>query len=294
MPRILSSLILVVLILSGCTGDRCIDADDFGYPRFTISSRYTPSELNQQYQDNQIAPWNDSNFRVNGNPLMIVVKTWEYETDGNTSGELSAWCPWYGSASNTATLSDFCLRLSECQFTNSLMCPNNSSSGDAPINNAPCLLKNGIGLYGLIAAPNTDPNLSFSSQRSPQGLTFHLGDPPTTFQLFDINTIGDIRPAGGILYNYGNTDAGASTTKREYANSKLYFKILDKYYDDNNGQYRIAIKSGITDSRPDPIQFLTNLVTTNLFGTTGDDYGLIRNIYLNIISNTGYQLSVKA
>ncbi|RYE05930.1 MAG: hypothetical protein EOP33_01580 [Rickettsiaceae bacterium] len=322
MFRTLNLLILIAFLLSGCTGDKCIDADDFGYPRFTISARYAPSELSQISQSNQIAPWRDSNFRVNGNPLLIVVKTWEYETDKNNSNQLSAWCPWYGGDSNASTLSPFCLRLNQCQFKpvntgstgltqgftdKASMCPcdpasggncsTDSASGDAPIINAPCLLKNGVGLYGLIADPATDPNTSFISQRSPpkdHTLTFHLGDPPTQFQLFDSNAKGDIRPAGGILYNYDRSDSDIATTRRKYASGKLYFKILDKYYNDNNGQYKVAIKSGVTDSRPDPIQFLTNLVITNLFGSTGSDYGIIRNIYTNVVSNPGYQLSVQA
>ena len=39
-----------------------------------------------------------------------------------------------------------------------------------------------------------------------------------------------------------------------------YFKILDNFYDDNSGQYRVSIKSGITDTSPDPITYVTNLI----------------------------------
>lgn len=281
----MTMITLCSLILSGCNQlERCVDADDFGSPTFTISSRYTSDELSQQ-QNNQIAPWRDSGYRVNGQPLTIVVRTWQYGVDSNTSGNLSAWCPWYGTSDNTGTLSKFCLRLPNCTFIDGQMC---TATTDAQISNAPCLLKNGVGLYALIATPGSDPNSSFVSQRSPSGITMHLGEPQSGYQLYDLGSDGIIRNAGGAVYQFSSGD---STT---YNNAELYFKILDKYYDDNAGQYRVVIKSGIGDTRPDPISFLTSLVINNLFGTSGNDYGLIKNIYLKITQNTSYIIAVKA
>lgn len=275
-----------LFLLSACSGDKCIDADDFGFAKFTISSRYNKDVLTEQKQGNQIAPWLDSGYRVTGRPLLILVKTWEYGTDKNTAAELSAWGPWYGQSNNSATLSKFCEKLQMCKFNSSIMC---ASTPDALIYNAPCIFKNGVGLYALIAKPGSDPNESFVTQRSPTGITMHIGEPVVGFTLYDIAKNGSSRVAGGVDYNYNDDSA----LKQEYADSKLYFKILDKYYDDNNGQYKVVIKSGIEDSSSDPIQFLTNLVKTNLFGANGD-YGLIRNIYSGIISNAGYRNSVSA
>lgn len=279
-----------MLILSGCTGDRCIDADDFGFPKITISSRYKKEDLTEQQQGNQVAPWIDSKFNVNGRPLALMVKTWRYGVDRNKGTELSAWCPWYGQEGDDHTLSKFCERLIPCTFVDNRMC---TATKDARIANAPCLMKNGVGLYALIADRGTDPNSSFISERSPSGITFHVGEPHSDYSFFDFSKTGEVRPAGGLVYKYDNV-AGVSTAnaRQQYADSRLYFKILDKFYNDNNGQYRVVIKSGVTDTRPDPIEFLTKLVKDNLFGT-GNDYGLIRNIYMNIISNPSYQLAVK-
>ncbi len=274
-------LFFIIFVLSACTGDNCIDADDFGFAKFTISSRYEEEELYEQQQDNQIAPWRNSEFRVNGAPLTIVVKTWKHGTDKNKSWEVSAWCAWYGEKDNTATLSTFCERLQECKFYNQ-MCTNTK---DAEITNAPCLFKNGVGLYALMAEKGTDPNLSFEKQRSPDGITLHLGEPTQGYKLYDISQTGETRPAGGINYNYEGKD------KTKYNDNPLYFKILDKFYDDNNGQYKIVIKSGIWDNREDPISFLTKLIKDQLFG---DDYGLVKTVYQNIIKNPAYQLSVSA
>ena len=167
-----------MLALSGCTGDRCIDADDFGFSKFTISSRYEVDQLNEQNQGNQISQWIDSDFRVNGRPLLILVKTWEYGIDRNKDSELSAWCPWFGDVSNKGTLSRLCEKLRDCKFIDDKMCTNTK---DAKIKNAPCLFKNGVGLYGLIADRGTDPNETFITERSPTGITFHLGEPVVGF-----------------------------------------------------------------------------------------------------------------
>ncbi|WP_375319221.1 type IV secretion system protein [Candidatus Tisiphia endosymbiont of Oplodontha viridula] len=282
MKNILTILLISIFCLSGCTGDRCIDADDFGFIKFVISSRYKKEELSGQ-QDNQSAPWVDSGYNVNGQPLTILVKTWDFaKGDKNSPSELSAWCAWYGQANNTNTLSEFCKRLQECQFIDGKMCTN---SKDAKISNAPCLFKNGVGLYLLIAERGTDPNISLQTQRTPDGITAHLGVP--TVNLYDLNKRGELVKAGGISYQYQDVD------KLQYDKSPLYFKILDKFYDDNNGQYRVVIKSGVNDTRPDPIEFLTNLIKVELFGNDKEK-GLVRAIYENIIKTPGYRLSVSA
>ncbi|MCC8368917.1 MAG: type IV secretion system protein [Rickettsia endosymbiont of Oxypoda opaca] len=285
-------LLISLLFLSGCSGDRCIDPDDFGFIKFNISSRYKAEELTSRQEGDQSAPWRDSGYKVNGYPLTIVVRPWEYQTgDKNTSQELSAWCPWYGQKSNTNTLSAFCLRLQTCQFIDGNMCPSPTPK-DAPIINAPCLLKNGVGLYFLIAAHNSDPNSSPDSQRSPKGITRHLGEPVNTantgYNFYSINKTGQFVQSGGINYQYDGVTAS------DYAQSNLYFKILDKFYDDNGGQYRVVIKAGVSDTRPDPLEFLTNLIQKELFGTSDTDQGIVRKTYQNIIDTPGYRLSVSA
>ncbi|MDD9337481.1 MAG: type IV secretion system protein [Rickettsiaceae bacterium] len=285
MKNIFAILLISMLCLSGCTGDRCIDADDFGFIKFVISSRYKKEELSGQQQDNQTAPWINTGYNVNGQPLTILVKTWDYSKgDKNNSTELSAWSAWYGQEKNTNTLSEFCKRLQICQFIDGRMC---TSSKDAKISNAPCLFKNGVGLYMLIAERDKNPNLSLDTQRTPYGITAHLGEPLVGYELYDLNKRGELVKAGGISYQYEGED------KVKYVQCPLYFKILDKFYDDNNGQYRVVIKSGVTDTRPDPIEFLTNLIKAELFGD-GKNHGLVRSIYEGIIKTPGYRVSVSA
>jgi type IV secretion system protein VirB6 len=285
------AIILMILCISGCTGERCIDADDFGFANFVVSSRYDKSELMGQIAGHQVAPWKYSNFRVNGRPLAILVRGWTFGEDENWPWELSAWCGWFGHENDDHTLSDICYRLQDCQFIDGIMCTNTT---DAQIINAPCLFRNGVGLYALIASSGKDPNTSVTSMLSPDGLDFHLGEPTVGYEMLEVTKYGKTRKAGGLVYKYEEGGKDQATLKRTYADSKLYFKILDKYYVDNSGHYKIAIKSGIFDVSPDPISYVTNLVKNFLFGTDGDDFGLIRKLYLGITSNPGYRAAVAA
>lgn len=274
----------LLLLLSGCSGERCIDADDFGHAKFNISARYDEDEFTfDQVGADQVGPWRDSNFRVNGRPLVIMVKNWEPPVDRNVPSELSAWCAWYGAFAEGTRLSDICERVQDCVFSGG-MCP--SAGGELRILNAPCLFRKGIGLYALIAAKDSDPNLTIQSQRDPNGINFHLGEPSSGYKMFDIAKDGSLKEAGGRSFTYSSVQE-----KREYANSKLYFKILDNFYDDNSGQYRVVIKSGVSGGDPDPIAYVTNLVKTFLFGVD-NDYGLIRNIYRGVVEQSSYKAAV--
>ncbi|HJD59902.1 MAG TPA: type IV secretion system protein, partial [Rickettsia endosymbiont of Omalisus fontisbellaquei] len=284
-------LISLLLLLSGCSGDTCIDPDDFGFIKFDVSSRYDPAEVTSRQEGDQVAPWRDSAYKVNGYPLTVMVRPWNYILgDKNTSGQLSAWCPWYGQKNNTTTLAAFCVKLQPCTFWDNArldMCtPNPASQNDAMISNAPCIMTDGVGLYFLIAAKNADPNISPDSQRKPQGITQHLGELTSSvgYDFYSISSTGQFLKAGGINYQYKGED------KSKYAQAPLYFKIIDKFYDDNSGQYRLVIKSGVSDTRPDPLQFLTDLIKGVLFGNDG----IIKKTYQQIIDTPGYRMSVSA
>jgi len=295
-------LLISLFLLSGCEGDRCIAPDDFGFIKYTISSRYTKEELNEQQQGMQVAPWRDSEYKVNGKPLTITVKPWSNLIDANTRDEVSAWCAWYGQPNNTANLSKFCSRLQDCTFKDKKMC---TSGKDAQITNAPCLFRGGVGLYFLIAERDNssngykDPNASFASSLSPEGLTKHLGEtehlgqpqhlgePQIDFKFYDLDKAGNQVVVGGVNYQYQNKAEAVN-----YNQCPLYFKILDKFYDDNNGQYKVVIKSGVSDTRPDPLEFLTKLIRDELFGLDANNQGLVQRIYQKIIGTPGYRLMV--
>lgn len=289
--RKIVALLSLLFLLSGCSGEYCIDADDFGFLNMTVSARYSQSELQQQFDHSQIAPWKDSGYRVDGRPLNILVRSWSLENDGNNKGSVSAWCPWFGGKNfsgsdddddkkeaadkENSVLSRVCYRLAECEFYDDDMA---TATIDAKIINAPCLLKRGVGLYALIA--KNDPNASIIDMQDPDGFTMHLGekyaDRASQYTMQDFDSKGNPHDAGGIIFNYKPfiKTSNENIDKASYYGDKLYFKILDRFYDDNSGQYRISIRSGIINDKPDPITYITNLVISFLFGSHHNfDYG---------------------
>lgn len=276
---------VLLLFLSACSGERCIDADDFGHAVFNVSARYTPEELEGQLEDKQVAPWIKTNYRLSGKPLTIMAKGWDYNVEPNNEAELSAWCPWFGKKGDESVLGSFCVRLKECEFENDDTC---SQEADAPIINAPCIIKKGIGLYALIGAKGTDPNLSLETRKQPQGINFHVGAKTAEYSMYEVDRNGKTRQAGGRVYQYSSDQE-----RLDNINNKLYFKIFDKFYDDNSGKYKVVIKSGIDNVDADPIFYITTLVKTFLFGDNNNQ-GIAQRIYKGIITNDGYRYSVKA
>ena len=301
--NITSKLILIIataFVLCGCgRSDGCLEADDFGFAKIAVSSRYDESEI---FGDRtaEITPWIDGGLILDGNPLYIEVKNYDGNPNDNVPGILSAWCPWYGDKDHASTLTDFCARLNPCVITS--LCPT-PPAVSLPITNAPCLMTKGIGLYALLttSTPNRyDPNLSIDTMSNPdpaQSVSLHMGNPHADYTILSINNDGQVADAGGVLYNYDNVSNVGS-----YHGGKLYFKILDSFYQDNNGQYRVFIKSGVQNGGWDPISWCIGLVKTALFGNaggTGSDYatggdGIIPAIYAAVVANSSFVSTVQA
>ncbi len=282
----------LLAVASGCTrSEGCIAADDFGFAKAVISARYDPSVIIGT-QANEVAPWVDPGFILSGNPVNIMVKNWISGDDSNNSAEVSAWCPWFGTQADKQKLSSMCSRLQYCRYQNGEMC-------DGPvIENAPCIMTGGVGLYALLSTPIDNPNETLSTMTNPFGITRHMGAPHPQYNMYDFSSSGAMHPAGGWMYNYDG-DNSMNSSRLNYVNGKLYFKILDSYYDDNSGQYQVFVKSGLLDPSLDPISYTTGLVHQTLFGTndSGDSgirqYGVVRLIYQNIVANPQFTNAVR-
>ena len=300
--NITSRLILTIAMacaLCGCgRSDTCIEADDFGFAKMAISSRYDASEIFGD-QTAEITPWIDGGLILDGNPLYIEVKNFDTNPNDNVGGILSAWCPWYGDSDHDTTLTDFCARLNPCVVSS--LCPTPAAIS-LPITNAPCLMTKGMGLYALLAEPGYDANTSIDTMSNPnpaKSVSLHMGNPHTDYRVPSMDNDGNIADAGGVLYDYENVTHGST----DYYNGKLYFKILDSFYEDNNGQYRVFIKSGVQNGGWDPISFCINIVQTTLFGSgsgNGTDYtgatggGIIPGIYQAVAAQSGFVNAVQA
>ncbi len=259
-------IMIVSIILSGCTDivdSECLEAEDFGFVTVTVPAKYGNAKSLRGNEDNQIGPWRGVGYPLSGSNLVIKVKNWD-SGDEMTKGNLSAWCPWYGGRSKVSgiaaifdplalpfknALTYICRRLAPCKWANNDMCTP-SANGDAAIINAPCLMTKGVGLYGLMTAYDIgDPNAKTESMSNPEGFypggsvhTMHLGEKHDNYTLFDIDSGGHYSPAGGIVYSFTDEEVG------KFRGGKLYFKILDKHYGDNSGQYIAVIKSGLDAS----------------------------------------------
>lgn len=314
--RVICNFFLLILIYS-CTNDRCIDADDFGFAKFTVSSRYpkTTTVINnkgdkgtlnyiEDYQGKQAGAWLDSGYELNGQPLTIMVKNWSYDKKRNnaTASLLSAWSPWFGKDKNANSLPRYLYNLRSCHFANNDTCAQAQTPDEKRIVNAPCLMKQGVGLYGLLTTKKApDPNASAMSRYNPDtatGFTFHVGDPANrdTAKLYDIDNSFK-RSRKEARANAALSLAGGIIVKQDiekYKGGKLYFKILDTDYSDNAGQYIVVIKSGVRNVGFDPFAQLADKFKEMFFGSGADNLGLVPQLYNNILKQPGFRKTVSA
>ena len=220
-------LLVVTFMLSGCgKSDTCLEADDFGFSKTTISSRYAETEI---FGDRtaEVTPWRDKDLILNGKPLYMVVRNWVPGQDANEPGVLSAWCPWYGDKHHGSTLTAYCERLTPCNFKGSEKCPRDedgmptddtclnaamcTKTAEAQIANPPCLMTKGVGLYALLIKQNKndpfDPNLSINTMSDPLndptvGTVMHVGAPHSAYYISSMSDTGKITNSGGVLYDY--------------------------------------------------------------------------------------------
>ncbi|HJK87596.1 MAG TPA: type IV secretion system protein, partial [Candidatus Megaira endosymbiont of Hartmannula sinica] len=289
-------LLYLIFNLVSCTDQKCIDADDFGHAVITVNSRYKPDDFKGQSKYKQIAPWINSEYRVTGHPMAILIKDWDPIKDHHLDdSQISAWCPWFGTESEGDNLSVQCKKLKKCSFSSKNICPITNQDF---IEKKPCVMTKGIGLYSLIS--NDNPNISVSSKAKPRGKIFYLGYNDDSSSNFDgdvkmtyIDNKGNVRIGGGGVYRFDNDE------KEKYLNNNLYFKILDDFYEDNNGSYKVIIKSGISRTNFDPLTYVTNLVKVFLFGNKSErdndkevDGGISKQIFLNIVKNNNYKIIV--
>ncbi|MDX1916496.1 MAG: type IV secretion system protein [Rickettsiaceae bacterium] len=302
---------ILLLMLQACSDASCIDPDDFGFSHVTVPAGFSSSEIHGsglgQYVD-----WYDSGLTLNGDNLYMIVQTWNPSKNINSAPELSAWCPWLGPSSSPPSLQSTCVLLDTCIFQNLNTCSNTSS---ALILNAPCLLKNGVGLYFAATPRSFDPNTDADTNAKPylantNVLEAHMGssvstnNSSVTFYSYGTDSSGNLTysASGGYYASLSSAQVSSLT------GGKLYFKILDRYYQDNSGQYIVTIKSGVTKTAGFvPSTIVSNYVKGLFFGVNADgnpptyvgmsnilSSGLVVKIFNNIISNSNYQMCINA
>ncbi|MDX1924627.1 MAG: type IV secretion system protein [Rickettsiaceae bacterium] len=316
-------LLFLMILLSSCSDSLCIDADDFGFSTVRVPAGFKSNKIHgsgiAQYVD-----WYDSGLRLTGENIYMVVKQWNATNNINASPELSAWCPWLGPSSHPPSLQESCVLLDYCIFRDNLLC---TDTDQADILNAPCLLRHGIGLYFAATPADFNPNASgrINAQphlANPKVLVEHLGqlydDDQTHEKFYDFvikpdETVNATTDNSSDLYlpTGGYYQTLSTTQQADLKDGKLYFKILDRFYEDNSGQYLVVVKSGAVKTEWEPSLIVIKLIKKIFFGeqnnpwterdddirtsrvTVAED-GMVKIIFKNIVENPSYHMSVYA
>lgn len=254
-------LILLAFALVGCNEDLPpIEADDFGYPKMSV---YAKGKNVKGEETDQLAEWEFSGFKYNGDSVVIMV----YNDSGNNTSIWSGWgCAGEGTVCNNVAKSGLCYIPTYCS---------DPEAEEETIYEPMCRFSKGQGLYLLLTDPQnesiTDPNLTDNINRDPSSVNFYTQG---LWQSTGIWNAGE--EAGG--YN-GSID-------RYYVDGEAYFKILDRYYDDNSGYFKMSLKRGFGSVVPTPIASITSFVTTAIDSSA-------ESIFKNLNANPEFLVSLK-
>lgn len=277
--------VILVLLLCGCgTTVECIDPDDWGGD-LKISVNSSPSnpqpvDKAKPYGDQYIS-WTQG-FQLTGKPVVMIVDNAVNQAyDGQTpchdaSRYTSATDSWRFILANNFSKSPYkcdptklsCPSLSLCQFSASskpygwcptiagLPCDLNMASGILPNESTPCVLYQGLGLYSQITknpvGQSADPPLPKelkckSNMTDSTNCVLHIGNNAclldasnASFSSCKTPFYSQGCPAGGASF-VPPSDCKDTTTESCF----IYFKILDRYYSDNYGQYNVRFKQGV-------------------------------------------------
>ncbi|AZL15803.1 TrbL/VirB6 family protein [Rickettsiales endosymbiont of Stachyamoeba lipophora] len=256
------ALLTMLLTVTSCSGgEYCIEPDDFGQFYYTTVSSLG---LNVQGErENQYAEWFPSTARLNGDKLYIVVKPDDHNMQ-------SGWTTWYGNGQGRAN--EIAKLLPYCLYSNNLFA----------ITNPPCRMKDGVGLYMLVANPKeADPNQSARSIKNPTTLS--------KINESDILHLGFNSAIGvnsNVFYEGQQVGGYFDHPPASWMGKFLYFKILDRYYTDNAGSYQIVIKSGVSDKGLD----ITGWIIEPIISTTKE---ITKRMFASILGNSIIITSVK-
>lgn len=305
----------LLLTLSGCNDFKPpIEADDFGFPKITV---YSIGQNVQGQKENELSEWTFSGYAYNGELATIMV----YNMDRNNY--YYVWSSWFGGGSLILTDSmkssttplccfggNYDSTTGECTGAKYCSTPSgdsNTSGKYENIVNAPCIFSQGQGLYLLLTDPSnksvTDPNSYANINRNPSSVNFFT---LAMWQYTGMYQNGELANGyiGGYVDNQAvsyskesNVPSGqAVPSTTSYTSMTIpsaniggdaYFKILDRYYDDNSGFYQVSLKNGFSSKVPPPIARVISLVTLEIKAAS-------QMIFNNIVQDGHYKVSIRA
>ena len=297
--KILKYLIvaLLSLLLVACDQNiECVEAEDWGqeieytipannFNNFTVQPDYT-----------EIGGWNSTGYVLTGDPIVAVVKNSVALASSPSCSNINqncqasnggycygnSWTAWYGNMNNSpgsgwnvASQVGLCYSLSGSGLP---WCPTSiSMSADIPVANIPCLFTRGLGLFAAVSDNYQDvlnPNNPFATSQlcasqttTPNPNCFaHVGDNALSPPFYD-----NYCPAGGFIMNPPK-DCNGGQCGSSSCQCGLNFKISDRYYSDNDGNYTLSFKQGLVSANPGVLTKFSSLVTGILCSSTTSLY----------------------
>ncbi|MBL0318317.1 MAG: type IV secretion system protein [Alphaproteobacteria bacterium] len=236
MKHSISSFFIVMLLwLTGCSDPqmKCIEADDFGYPKFKVFAdreeldviNYRDAPDREKDRDDMVASWKYSGYISTGSRSLIITTE---TVEGSDS-----WTSWFEGRSEF--MGDNKDKECDCEKT----CPNKLKAKDAP-----CWFKYGCGLY-LLIAPVQDENRTKLVRGMPDLKKLDTAEDPPSPPF----TVQHVGYRGKEFYELASPPRG-----------RLYFKIMDSYYNDNAGYYIVRMKDGAIDPDIGPALTMFNFI----------------------------------
>lgn len=292
--RILGIILICLLILfhniQASVAQECIASYDFGQG----GTFYIPAKPNTLILDkplnNQVAPWIPTSLTTTG-----VAKN----SDGNNSNVSvlkiyveGSWLPWDGDLTKTTNTCN----LVDCDPTKEqdVVCMSGGKVIDIPQDgsNIPCVLKDGVGLYGLVAINHNgismDPNDPALARALPNAYfrTFHL----TPLKKDNDGDYFEISSTQTCSNDSTNTTTCVNDTNSQNSNyipkGMLYFKIMDSYYSDNVGQYTVSVVSGIYSGE--------GIIYKTIISFQTVIQQITKSLYNNVVNNPMFQGNIRA
>ncbi|MDB2414242.1 type IV secretion system protein [Rickettsiales bacterium] len=309
----------LLFIVTACQEDACTFADDWGYPKQFVpagpSGDAGPKIVNLS-GGKQAMDWTDSGQVIVDSSQNLLI----------TTSVRSKWLPWYGVKGNEAqgrwSDQQFVSPNKVCAYR--LHNPDNKYDiwpevlkGQAedkrntqkPDKNldywTPCWLKDGMGLYiGLANDNSTDQSNIVTTKHiadAKKANITKIGDwpylksndkhridfnsdlysaakPEDVYKTFRSDTEMD----GYLVRGPANSEIKGAQT-----NDRIFFKIMDNYYDDNIGGYEVHMKSGTRSPEPGPLEAIVQMIKDPL-------YSVMTRTYEGIVNNKGFVDAVRA
>lgn len=286
-------MVMLLGLLSACDNKPCVDADDFGFFKYKVSAK---GQNVRGKRANQYSEWEDPNLVVTGAERLVVTvslfedsrwTSWYGQSKETIKHFLPVTCRYTGGAAYPNVGN---------------MCPDPTQKY-GPIINAPCMFRGGMGAYIMSVNPSQgSPNHNRNTILNPTILganTYHLGADLTINTAYGAaaaltpkedkdkikaknapskticssmscngtNAAGNdrIMSTGGLNHLPQNVPMAPGAVGKGFEpGSRLYLKILDNFYDDNEGEYRIIFKSGVDRPNPGGIGYVVRFVVSKL------------------------------